>query len=93
MPMTRRLFAILALLSGLAALHAPANASRLDQLSYDVQALADAVNAKGGAVCQCEHPPQEHKRVCQDPDVQAMRPRLLGILPPSLVLGADRALE
>ncbi|MEO0589575.1 MAG: hypothetical protein AAFZ11_03330 [Pseudomonadota bacterium] len=91
--MTRRLLAVLALLSGLAALHAPAHASRLDQLSYDVQALADAVNAKGGAACQCERPPQKRNRVCEEAEVKAMRPRLLGILPPSLVVGADRALE
>ena len=91
--MTRRLLAILALLSGLAALHAPAHASRLDELSYDVQALSEVANSKGGAACVCEHPPQKRNRVCDDGKKAATRPRLIGVLPPSLVMGADRALE
>ncbi|MEM9309973.1 MAG: hypothetical protein AAGA34_00880 [Pseudomonadota bacterium] len=91
--MTRRLLAILALLSGLAALHAPAHASRLDQLSHEVPALSQVLKGQGVAACQCERPPQRRKRNCSQNKAASTRPRLLGALPPSLVIGADRALE
>lgn len=91
--MTRRLLAFLALLSGLAALHAPAHASRLDQLSYDVQALAEVADVQNGAACQCARPPQKTPLICDERGKSAVRPRLMGILAPSLIIGADRALE
>jgi hypothetical protein len=91
--MTRQIIALLALLSGLAALHAPAHASRLEQLSYDVQALAEVANSQGGAACLCTAPPQRRNRSCDETKQAATRPRFIGILPPSIVLGADRALE
>lgn len=91
--MTRRLFALLALLSGLAALHAPAHASRLDSLSYDVQSLTQTAKAPGGAVCQCTPDERKRERSCPEKKLPDARPRLLVPLPPSLIIGADRALE
>ncbi|MEM1196822.1 MAG: hypothetical protein AAGH57_12015 [Pseudomonadota bacterium] len=91
--MTRQLFTLLAFLSGLAVLQAPAHASQLDELSYDVQTLADMADAKGGAVCACHYPPRKSGLSCPDSKIRGFRPRLIGVLPPSIVLGADRALE
>ena len=92
--MSRRLLALLAILSGLAALHAPAHASsRLDSLSYDIETLAEMANAQGGAACQCERPPQKRKRKCDDRARKATRPPLIGVLPPPVVVGADMSLE
>lgn len=91
--MTRRLLALLALLSGLAALHAPAHASRLDDLSYDIETLAEMAKSHGGAACQCERPAQKRKHVCAERKKKTARPRLIGVLPPSVVLGADKSLE
>lgn len=97
--MLRRLLALLAILSGFAALHAPAHAaeahgsSRLDNLSYDIETLVEMAKSHGGAVCQCERPPQKRKRVCEESKKKAARPRLIGVLPPSVVLGADKSLE
>ncbi|MEL6238878.1 MAG: hypothetical protein AAFQ90_09840 [Pseudomonadota bacterium] len=91
--MTRQLLTFLALLSGLAALHAPANASQLDKLPYDVEALADLADAKSGVICQCQNPPRKQRLLCIQQQLRALRPRLMGTLPPSIVVGADRALE
>ena len=91
--MTRRLLALVALLSGLAALHAPAHASRLDQLSYDVQTLTQTASTQGGASCQCAYPPKKAERLCLEQKALITRPRMLGILPLSVVPGVDRALE
>ncbi|MEL6706643.1 MAG: hypothetical protein AAFP79_00060 [Pseudomonadota bacterium] len=96
--MSRRLLALLAILSGLAALQAPAHAavangsSRLDNLSYDIEALAEMVNPQGAA-CQCQHPAKKPKRACDDQSKKTTRPRLIGVLPPPVVVGSDFALE
>ena len=91
--MTRRLLALIALLSGLAALHAPAHASRLDQLSYDVQALSEAGAAHSGASCLCVRPPKKPDRACLKQEKRAPRPVFPGVLPALMVIGVDRALE
>ena len=91
--MTRRLLALIALLSGLAALHAPAHASRADQLACNVQALADCGKSHGVSVNVGEQKPRMNKRSCPDQRKPNVRPRLLGVLPPSLIVGVDRALE
>ena len=91
--MSRRLLALLALLSGLAALHAPAHASRLDDLTYDIETLAEMVNAQANAGCQCEHPPQKRKVVCDERSKPIARPGVSGVLRPSVVVGADKSLE
>ena len=91
--MTRRLLALLAILSVLAALHAPAHASsRLDSLSYDIETLAEIARPQGAA-CQCERPPQKRKLICDDRTRKATRPRLIGVLPPPVIVGADMSLE
>ncbi|MDJ0977392.1 MAG: hypothetical protein QNI87_02540 [Erythrobacter sp.] len=90
--MAHRLLAFVVLLTGLTALHAPAHASVLDRLSYDVETLGQMADLKGEA-CQCEKPPEKHKRPCPKRKTPVERPRLHGILPPSIVVGADRALE
>ncbi|MEM7701017.1 MAG: hypothetical protein AAF251_03690 [Pseudomonadota bacterium] len=96
--MSRRLLALLAILSGLAALQAPAHAatasgaSRLDQLSYDIGTLAEMANPQSAA-CQCRHPAKKPKRVCDDHSKKTTRPRLIGVLPPPVVVGSDFALE
>jgi len=97
--MSRRLIALLALISGLAALHAPAHAavghgsSRLDNLSYDIETLAEMANPQGSSACQCESPPKKRKRACEEQSKKAVRPRLVGVLPPPVVVGSDFALE
>ena len=97
--MSRRLLALSALLSGLAALHAPAHAavsggaSRLDNLSYDIESLAEMANPKGSSACQCERPPNKRKRACEKQSTKAARPRFVGVLPPPVVVGSDFALE
>ena len=91
--MSRRLLALLAILSGLAALHAPAHASQLDDLSYDIETLAEMVNPQGSAACQCEHPPKKRKRACEEQNKSVARPRINGLLPPSIVVGSDFSLE
>lgn len=92
--MSRRLLALLAILSGLAALHAPAHASsRLDNLSYDIETLAEIANPQGHSACQCERPPKKRKRTCEEQNKSVARPRLIGVLPPPVVVGSDFALE
>ncbi|MEM7688384.1 MAG: hypothetical protein AAF291_05115 [Pseudomonadota bacterium] len=91
--MSRRLLALLAILSGLAALHAPASAARLDELSYDIETLAEMVNSGGGAACQCERPPKKRNRGCEKQSKKAVRLRLVGVHAPSVVVGADFSLE
>lgn len=91
--MTRRLLALVVLLSGLAALHAPAHASGLDSLSYDVQTLSQTADTQGGAACRCAFPSQKVERVCDEQKAPIARPRTLRALPPSVVPGVDRSLE
>lgn len=91
--MTRQLFALLALLSGLAALQAPANASPLAAMASDVQASSQAARANSAAVCQCEEAGKTSKRICPQRKAPLPRLRLFGLLGPSIVIGADRALE
>ena len=92
--MSRRVLALQAILSGLAALHAPAHAaSRLDNLSYDIETLAEMAKAQGGAACQCVVPPQKRNRKCEDRARKVTRPPLVGVLPPPVVVGADMSLE
>ncbi len=91
--MTRRLLALLAILSGLAALHAPAHASRLDDLSYDIETLVEIANSNKGAACQCELPPKGRKILCEEQARPLARPRLPGVMPPSVIVGADFSLE
>ena len=92
--MSRRLLALLAILSGLAALHAPAHASsRLDNLSYDIETLAEMATAQGGTACRCVRPPQKRKLKCEDRARKVTRPPLVGVLAPAVVVGADMSLE
>lgn len=91
--MTRRLIAIFALLSGLAALHAPAHASRLNDLSYDVEALAEIANPAGGAACQCERPQGKRVRTCGKEASKPVPQRTVLSLPASILIGSDLALE
>ena len=92
--MTRRLLALLAILSGLAALHAPAHASsRLDQLSYDVETLAEIADPQNAAACLCVVPPQKPSAACLKARKPKRRVRLLNVLPALMMVGVDRSLE
>ena len=50
-------------------------------------------NPHNGADCLCVRPTEKRKTVCVEPDKKAVRPRLIGVLPPSVIVGADKALE
>ncbi|MEM6826518.1 MAG: hypothetical protein AAF553_01090 [Pseudomonadota bacterium] len=91
--MTRRLIAIFVLLSGLAALHAPAHASRLDDLSHDIETLAEIAKPQDGARCQCERPQRKRDRKCGEKASKAARPSHSFVLPASIIIGSDLALE
>lgn len=91
--MTRQLFALLAILSGLAVLQAPAHASQSGELSCDVQTLSDMADATGNLACAREHAPRISGFSGPDRKVCGLELRGIDTLPPSFVLKADRALE
>lgn len=91
--MTRRFLALIALLSGLAALHAPAHASRVDQVVEGVAVSCEAKKTRGGRACLCEQPKAKPNRACPQKRKPAHRPAFPGVLPALMVVGVDIALE
>jgi hypothetical protein len=92
-PMTRRLLALFALLSGLAALHAPAHASRVDQVVEGVAVSCEAQKPRGGVACLFEQPKAKPSRTCPEKRKPAHRPAFPGVMPALMVIGVDIALE
>ena len=91
--MTRQLLALLALLSGLAALQAPASASPLETLSSNIQASSNKTSGHRGAVCMCESVAEIGQRTCPQSDTIAALPALSDIELAATLIGVDRALE
>lgn len=90
--MTRQFFAFLALLSGLAALQAPAQAARPDNLPCGVQSLAQAVKTPNSAVIACVVACDGADRLEADRAL-AGRGLCAEIVRPALVIGIDRSHE
>ncbi len=88
----RLFFAFLALLSGLAAVQAPAHAARHEQLAYDVQSPSPACsqhgNVAGEAVCGVERLPGEG--IDEPAQMRLLR---LGVAARPVLIGIDKALE
>lgn len=91
--MTRQFLAFLALLSGLAALQAPAHAQPLASHASDVQvpALSKKVQTPGVFYCRAAMPP-----AVNDPLYRAnseLRPGRFASAAPAIIFGVDRAHE
>ncbi|WP_108791072.1 hypothetical protein [Erythrobacter sp. Alg231-14] len=91
--MRRQLITLFALFTGLAALHAPAQASALESLVFDARAFARANDTATSVSCQCQHPPREGTAKCPSRDRQRAPARLPNSLRPTIVFGSERALE
>lgn len=93
-PMMRRhLITLFALFSGLAALHAPANASSLESMVFDVRALARANDASSPESCVCEQRKQDAAKACPPRKSDSPLPRVLRRIRPAIIFGSERALE
>lgn len=90
--MTRQFFALLALLSGLAALQAPAQAARFDSLACNVQALSQVAKSQVSAVSECAIGVAARKRtgIAPRPSRFAL---FSGIAPQPIHIRVDRAHE
>ncbi|GMM93879.1 hypothetical protein [Qipengyuania sp. MTN3-11] len=90
-PMLRRLLACLALVTGLAAVGAPAHAQLLDALDQ-LEISADRNDRDKPAVTPCEQRQQEQRQRGERPS-PCPPERTIRIYIPSVMLGPDRALE
>jgi len=90
--MLRRLLTFLALLTGLTAIAAPANASVVEALTCEISASAHQVDAKTEVQDEC--PGEEAKRGPKDPG-KGIEPgkRQRRVAKPPVLFGVDRAYE
>ena len=90
--MTRHLFAFLALLSGLAALNAPAHASMVDAMACDTSVSASANDDTSAEQIPVDAPPSSAKTstATEAPLREATRPLNLRL---PVLMGIERAYE
>ena len=90
--MTRHLFAFLALLSGLAALNAPAHASMVDAMACDTSVSASANDNTSTEQIPVDAPPSSAKTstATETPIREATRPLTLRL---PVLMGIERAYE
>lgn len=91
--MRRHLITLFALFTGLAALHAPANASALESLVMDARAFARANDASSAEICACEAQARQTAAKCPARERARTPSRLLSALRPPFTFGSERALE
>jgi hypothetical protein len=91
--MTRQLFALLALLSGLAALSAPANASPLQALAANVEASAQSERPHSAVVQSATAAVRARTRIDRKGRITAPRLHRSGIHSAPIFIKVDRALE
>lgn len=90
--MTRQLFALLALLSGLAALSSPAHASSMGAISCDIGVSAEAKEAKAGTPAEVRDAAKKRPVRCRT--VKApKRVRTPQSLRVPVAMGIERAYE
>ena len=89
--MLRRLFACLALVTGLAAVGAPAQAALVDALEQ-MEISAERSDKGKSATCPCEERHEQQRQRGEKP-TPCTEERAVRIYIPSVMLGVDRALE
>ena len=90
--MLRRLLACLALITGLAAVAAPANASVVEALSCEVGVSLDAHDSDAEERRMCEEDPAKSSR--REPGkATAPAKRMRRVAKPPVLFGIDRAFE
>ena len=91
--MRRHLITLLALISGLAAIQAPANASVLESFVFDARALARSNDSSASENCSCAQQREKQASRCPAREKETPPVRLpLGLRPP-VIFGSERALE
>lgn len=91
--MHRHLIALFALLSGIAALHAPAQASSLESMVFDARSAARAQDSGAGQECVCSVPAKRGEANCIARTRKSIPRRFLEALGIPVIIGSDRALE
>ncbi|MEE4200058.1 hypothetical protein [Erythrobacter sp.] len=87
------MIAFLALLGGIAALQAPAQASSLDSFVFDARAFARSNDTQASKQCSCQSQEQKASRRCAKRERPAVSRRLLETLGLPALFESDRALE
>lgn len=91
--MHRHLIALFALLSGIAALQAPAHASSLESMVFDARSAARAHDSAAGQECVCKVPAQRGELQCTARVRKSIPRRFIEALGIPVIIGSDRALE
>lgn len=91
--MRRHLIALFALLSGIAALQAPAHASALESMVFDARALARANDNAAAKECVCKQQADQTSARCPKRASKSVPRRFLDALGIPVLIGSDRALE
>lgn len=91
--MRRHLIALFALLSGIAALQAPAHASALESMVFDARAFARSNDTSAAQECVCKDQAEQHATRCPKRNSRSVPRRFLDALGIRVLIGSDRALE
>lgn len=91
--MTRHLLALIALLSGFAALTAPANATAMAAFSSDVDVSAGASDNAKSEDCRCPVEAAQRGTKCPEKKPAPNNPRLPEVLRLPVLMGIERAYE
>ena len=91
--MRRHLIALFALLSGIAALQAPAHASALESMVFDARAFARANDNSANQECVCKEQAERGATKCPKSTTRSVPRRFLDALGIPVLVGSDRALE
>ncbi len=91
--MRRHLLTLFALFTGLAAIHAPANASALETMVFDARAFARANDSGQAKACVCAKQNEKRPARCTKAKPHALPARLRDVLNPPVIFGSERALE
>ena len=91
--MPRHLLALFALFSGIAALHAPAQAAAPQSVVQDARSSSAANEAADSESCACPDRARQQAKACNVRERRRAWSWLPRWLRPSVVVGSDRALE
>jgi len=91
--MRRHLLALIALMTGLAAIGHPAHASLADALSSDVDVAANASDSASGDACPCSEPDAKQSTRCSAGDRKPTKTPVPAKLRLPVLMGVERAIE
>ncbi|WP_299192234.1 hypothetical protein [uncultured Erythrobacter sp.] len=91
--MPRHLLALFALFSGLAALHAPAQACAVQSVVQDARSSTSSGEASARAASACSEHAHERSKKCTSRERRRTWSWLPSWLRPGVIVGSDRALE